>query len=55
MARQAIYVILMAFEDTLLGRHVSTSATPADRRRALSEFVGVSLERLVPGLQRAGT
>src|SRR4030042_863134 len=32
MARQVIYLILMAHQDTLLGRHVSPQATPGERR-----------------------
>ncbi len=53
LARQVIYVILMAFQDTLLGRHVSPDATPEERREALAAFANETLERLVAGIQRA--
>lgn len=53
LARQIIYVILMAFQDTLIGRHVPPRAGPEDRRTALTDFVGVSVEHLLTGLQRA--
>lgn len=47
MARQIIYVILMAFHDTLFGRHVPPAASPERRRQALSEFLDGTLERLL--------
>jgi AcrR family transcriptional regulator len=53
MARQIIYVILMAFQDTLFGRHVSPRATPKQRRETLVAFAGQALELLLPRLQRA--
>jgi AcrR family transcriptional regulator len=53
MARQIIYLILMAFQDTLLGRHVRPAASAEERRQALADFVGGTLERLSPTLQRA--
>lgn len=53
MARQVIYLILMAFQDTLLGRHVSPQATPGERREALAAFASQTLERLLPDLQGA--
>lgn len=52
-ARQIIYLILMAFQDTLLGRHVPLAASTEERRQALADFVGGTLERLLPSLQRA--
>lgn len=52
-ARQIIYLILMAFQDTLLGRHVPSSASSEERRQALADFVAGALERLSPSLQRA--
>src|SRR3990167_3667480 len=52
LARQAIYLILMAFEDTLLGRHVPPEAAPEERRRALGEFVDQALLQLLPGPAR---
>jgi hypothetical protein len=51
MARQVIYLILMAFQDTLLGRHVSPEATPTERREALAAFAGETLQRLLPDLR----
>ncbi len=48
MARQIIYVILMAFQDTLIGRHVSPKATPEERREALRAFVDDALAHLLP-------
>jgi AcrR family transcriptional regulator len=53
-ARQIIYVILMAFQDTLLGRHVPPSASAEERRQALADFVAATLDRLSPGPQRVG-
>ncbi|MEE8346139.1 MAG: helix-turn-helix domain-containing protein [Dehalococcoidia bacterium] len=50
MARQVIYLILMAFQDTLLGRHVSPKATPSERREALTAFASETLKRLLPDL-----
>jgi len=49
LARHIIYTILMAFEDSLLGRHVSPNASPAERREALGAFVDASLDRLPHG------
>ena len=48
MARQIIYLILMAFQDTLMGRHVSPKATPEERRQALGAFVGDAMAHLLP-------
>lgn len=48
MARQIIYVILMAFQDGLMGRHIPPAAGPEERRKALAEFVDETLNRLVP-------
>lgn len=53
MARQVIYLILMAFQDTLLGRHISPEATPAERREALAAFASETLQRLLPNLRGA--
>ncbi len=53
-ARQIIYLILMAFQDTLLGRLVPPAASAEERRQALADFVGGTLEPLSPSLQRAG-
>ena len=49
MARQIIYTILMAFEDSLLNRHVSPRDTPAQRRDSLAAFVATALEHLLSG------
>ncbi len=51
MARQVIYLILMAFQDTLLGRHIGAEATPEERRKALFSFVSESMEHLLPDPQ----
>jgi len=48
MARQVIYLILMAFQDTLMGRHVSPEAAPEERRQALAAFVGDAMAHLLP-------
>ena len=48
LARQVIYLILMAFEDTLMGRHVPPEAAPEERRRALAAFAEQTLRQLVP-------
>ncbi|HEU4759888.1 MAG TPA: helix-turn-helix domain-containing protein [Dehalococcoidia bacterium] len=49
MARQIIYTILMAFEDSLLGRHVSPRDTPPQRQERLAGFVSTALEHLLSG------
>jgi AcrR family transcriptional regulator len=51
LVRQVIYLILMAFEDTLMGRHVSPAATPEERRKALIGFAGETVEHLLRGRQ----
>ncbi|HLA18785.1 MAG TPA: hypothetical protein VJ253_05615, partial [Dehalococcoidia bacterium] len=48
LARQVIYLILMAFEDTLMGRHVPPQAAPEERRRALVAFAEQALRQLAP-------
>ncbi|MBI1885962.1 MAG: TetR/AcrR family transcriptional regulator [Chloroflexi bacterium] len=48
LARQVIYVILSAFQESLLGRHTSPQATPPERRDALAAFVSKALYRVVP-------
>jgi len=52
LARQAIYLILMAFQDTLMGRHVPPEAAPEERRKALAAFVDQALLQLLPGPAR---
>jgi AcrR family transcriptional regulator len=51
LARHIIYTILMAFEDSLLGRHIAAHASPEERRQTLGAFVGQALERLIPGAE----
>ena len=48
VARHIIYLILMAFQDTLFGRHVTPDATPEQRREALAAFARQALDRLLP-------
>lgn len=50
LARHVIYTILMAFQDSLLGRHGFFSPTPEERQKALRAFLGPSLERLLAGV-----
>lgn len=50
-ARQIIYPILMAFQDTLLGRHISSEASIQERRDTQAAFVSDAVDRLLPGLQ----
>jgi len=52
ISRQVIYLILMAFVESLLGRHVSPDADAAERRDALSAFAGEALRRIVNGANR---
>ncbi len=52
LGRQIIYTILMAFEDSLLGRHIAASAPPSERQNALADFVSDALSRLLDGLHR---
>ena len=49
-ARQVIYTILMTFEDSLLGRHISPDAAALERRSELAAFVDAALSRIVHGL-----
>jgi AcrR family transcriptional regulator len=51
IARQIIHTILMAFEDSLYGRHVPPHAMPQERRDAIGSFVGPALARLIKGLE----
>ena len=50
LARQIIYTILMTFEESLLGRHVSPAASTTERRDELTRFVSAALERIVQGI-----
>lgn len=47
LARHIIYTILMAFQDSLLGRHGFSGPTPEQRQDALRGFLGPSLTRLL--------
>ena len=49
LVRQVIYVILMAFEDTLVGRHVAPAATAEERREALISFASETVGHLLRG------
>lgn len=53
LARQVIYTILMAFQDSLLGRHGLANAQPDERQRALRDFLAPALERLLVGVPTA--
>ena len=52
LARQIIYTILMAFQDSLLGRHGFYGPTAAERQSAIRTFLGPSLKRLIDGSTR---
>jgi hypothetical protein len=52
LARQSIYLILMAFQDTLMGRHVPPQAAPEERRQALAAFADQALRQLLPSPAR---
>lgn len=47
LARHVIYVILMAFQDSLLGRHVSETATPEERRVEITRFLAPAITRIL--------
>lgn len=47
LARHVIYVILMAFQESLIGRHVSEMATPEERRAAINDFLVPALTRIL--------
>jgi TetR/AcrR family acrAB operon transcriptional repressor len=49
LARQIIYTILMAFQDSLLGRHGFFGPTSFERQSAIRDFLGPSLQRLLDG------
>jgi len=50
LAPHIIYTILMAFQDSLIGRHGFGSPTPEQRQLALRSFLGPSLDRLLRGV-----
>jgi hypothetical protein len=47
LARHIIYTIMMAFQDSLLGRHGFSGPTAEQRQEALRSFLGPSLVRLL--------
>lgn len=49
LARQVIYTILMAFQESLLGRQGLTGLTSEDRQQALRSFLAPCLVRLMAG------
>lgn len=49
LARQIIYTIMMAFQDSLLGRHGFYGPTTDERQSAIRTFLGPSLQRLLDG------
>jgi len=49
LARQVIYTIQMSFQDSLLGRHGLSAIEADERQRALRNFLGPALERLLAG------
>lgn len=50
VARHIIYTILMTFEESLLGRHVSPSASAEERRGTLGSFLTPALDHIIQGL-----
>ena len=50
VARHIIYTILMAFQESLLGRHLPPIGSDEARREALSEFVTPALDHIIFGL-----
>lgn len=50
VSRQVIYTILMAFQESLLGRNTTPGASATERRDQISAFVGPAIERLLRGL-----
>jgi AcrR family transcriptional regulator len=50
VARHIIYTILMAFQESLLGRHLPPIGSDDARREALSEFVTPALDHIIFGL-----
>lgn len=52
VARHIIYTILIAFEQSLLGRHISPRASAEERRTSLTTFVTSALDHIVRGLNQ---
>jgi AcrR family transcriptional regulator len=53
VARHIIYTILMAFQESLLGRHVSPGASAEERRAMLGTFVTPALDHIIQGLSQS--
>jgi AcrR family transcriptional regulator len=51
VARHIIYTILMAFEESLLGRHIPPGSSAEERRDALGTFVTPALDHIIEGLK----
>lgn len=49
VARHIIYTVLMTFQESLLGRHMSPRATADERRATLTAFVTSALGQIVQG------
>lgn len=47
LARHIIYVILMTFQESLLGRHVPAAADAEERRESLTAFLAPALTRIL--------
>ena len=47
LARHIIYTILMAFQDSLIGRHIAAHASPEQRRHELTKFVAPAITRML--------
>jgi len=50
LSRQIIYLILMSFVESLLGRNVSPAASTAERREALVAFSESGIRTIVTGV-----
>jgi hypothetical protein len=50
LSRQVIYLILMSFVESLLGRNVPPTAPAAERREALAQFVESGIRTIVSGV-----
>jgi AcrR family transcriptional regulator len=50
LATQVIYLIQMAFIESLLGRHVAGDATVEQRRETLATFAAQAIHRLIAGV-----
>ena len=50
VARHIIYTILMAFQESLLGRYVTPGSSAEERRATLGTFVSPALDHIIQGL-----